>query len=69
MNYNLLEMSKKYGGNMQVYSHGEAFLKILQTRIGDKGVYLLDEPAAALSPLKQLSLISLIMEIIKSKNA
>jgi predicted ATPase len=69
MNFNLCEMRKTYGGNMQAYSHGEAFLKILQTRIGDKGVYLLDEPEAALSPLKQLSLISLILEIIKGKNA
>jgi predicted ATPase len=69
MNYNLREMRKNYGGNMQAYSHGEAFLKILQTRIGDKGVFLLDEPEAALSPLKQLSLISLIMEIVKMKNA
>ncbi len=69
MNYNLREMRKNYGGNMQAYSHGEAFLKILQTRIGDKGIFLLDEPEAALSPLKQLSLISLIMEIVKMKNA
>jgi predicted ATPase len=30
---------------------------------------LLDEPEAALSPLKQLSLISLILEIVKMKNA
>jgi predicted ATPase len=69
MNFNLREMRKTYGSNMQAYSHGEAFLKILQTRIGDKGVFLLDEPEAALSPLKQLSLISLILEIVKMKNA
>jgi predicted ATPase len=49
-------MRKTYGENMQAFSHGEAYLKILETRIGDKGVYLLDEPEAALSPLKQLSL-------------
>ena len=54
---------------MQVFSHGEAYLKILQTRIGEKGIFLLDEPEAALSPLKQLSLISLILEILKNKTA
>jgi predicted ATPase len=54
---------------MQAFSHGEAYIKILQTRIGDKGIFLLDEPEAALSPLKQLSLISLILQIIKNKNA
>jgi predicted ATPase len=69
MNFNLNQMRRTYGGNMQAYSHGEAFLKILQTRIGDKGVFLLDEPEAALSPLKQLSLISLILDIVKMKNA
>jgi predicted ATPase len=69
MNYNLREMRRSYGSNMQAFSHGEAFLKILQTRIGDKGVFLLDEPEAALSPLKQLSLIALILDIVKMKNA
>lgn len=69
MNYSLREMRKNYGDNMQAFSHGEAYLKILQTRIGDKGIFLLDEPEAALSPLKQLSLISLIVEIVKNKNA
>ena len=69
MNFSLYEMRKKYGENMQAFSHGEAYLKILQTRIGDKGIFLLDEPEAALSPLKQLSLIALILEIVKHKNA
>lgn len=68
MNYRLYSMRKTYGENMQAFSHGEAYLKILETRIGDKGVYLLDEPEAALSPLKQLSLLFLIMEAIKKDN-
>jgi predicted ATPase len=69
MNYSLREMRKNYGENMQAYSHGEAYLKILQTRILNKGIYLLDEPEAALSPLKQLSLMAFILEVLKSKNA
>jgi len=68
MNYSLFRMRKDYGENMQAFSHGEAYLKILQMRLGDKGIFLLDEPEAALSPLKQLSLIFLIIEILKSKN-
>jgi predicted ATPase len=68
MNYSLFRMRKDYGENMQAFSHGEAYLKILQTRIGDKGIFLLDEPEAALSPLKQLSLIFLVVEILKNKN-
>ncbi len=69
MNYRLRNMRRLYGDNLQAYSHGEAYLKILQTRIGNKGIFLLDEPEAALSPLKQLSLIALIMEILKGNNA
>lgn len=69
MNYSLREMRKNYGDNMQAYSHGEAYLKILQTRILNKGIYLLDEPEAALSPLKQLSLIAFILEVLKTRNA
>jgi len=68
MNYSLFRMRKDYGENMQAFSHGEAYLKILQMRLGDKGIFLLDEPEAALSPLKQLSLIFLIAEILKNKN-
>lgn len=66
MNYQLQKMKKDYGENMNAFSHGEAYLKILQTRINGKGIYILDEPEAALSPLKQLSLISLIMEVTKN---
>jgi predicted ATPase len=69
MNYSLSEMRRQYGDNMQAFSHGEAYLTILQTRIQDKGIYLLDEPEAALSPLKQLSLIAFLLEVIKSGNA
>jgi len=69
MNYALRETRKNYGSDMQAYSHGEAYLKILDTRIQDKGIYLLDEPEAALSPIKQLSLMALIMEILKGGNA
>ena len=69
MNYKLHQMKKNYGENMQAFSHGEAYLKILQTRIGDKGIYLLDEPEAALSPLKQLSLMSFILSVVKENNA
>lgn len=69
MNYNLHNMRRNYGENMQAFSHGEAYLKILQTRIGDKGIFLLDEPEAALSPLRQLSLMAFILEVLKNNNA
>jgi predicted ATPase len=69
MNYSLRETRKQYGSDLQAFSHGEAYLTILHSRIADKGVYLLDEPEAALSPLKQLSLIAFILEVLKKGNA
>ncbi|MFT3950016.1 MAG: AAA family ATPase [Agriterribacter sp.] len=68
-NYSLRHMRKDYGENMQAFSHGEAYLKILQTRIAGQGIYLLDEPEAALSPLKQLSLMAFILEVLKENKS
>ena len=68
-NYILRKMRRDYGENMQAFSHGEAYLKIIQTRTDGKGIYILDEPEAALSPLKQLSLIAFILEVLKDNNA
>src|SRR6185312_2511398 len=69
MNFAQAGLRRDYGTDVQALSHGEAYLTILQTRIGDQGVYLLDEPEAALSPLKQLSLIAFILEVLKGGKA
>ncbi|PAV27261.1 AAA family ATPase [Tamilnaduibacter salinus] len=50
-----------YGGiSLNTLSHGEAFLRLFSSRIVKPGVYLLDEPEAALSPMGQLALIQLL---------
>jgi len=47
-----------YGGDsLHHSSHGEGLLKLVQNRFYGNGIYLLDEPEAALSPMRQLSLI------------
>ncbi len=61
-NYQLYHMRKNYGQELISFSHGEAYLKIIQEKIQKPGIYLLDEPEAALSPSKQLSLIYQIIE-------
>lgn len=38
-------------------SHGESFLDVAQKQFGHQGLYLLDEPEAALSPQRQLTLL------------
>ena len=38
-------------------SHGESFLDVLQSSLSEPGLYILDEPEAALSPQRQLTLL------------
>ena len=50
-----------YGGvSLHRQSHGESFLALMENRFGKNGLYLLDEPEAALSPMRLMSLICLI---------
>ena len=55
-----------YGGrSLHAQSHGESFLALLVHRFRGKGLYLLDEPEAALSPQRQLSMLIRIHELAK----
>jgi predicted ATPase len=46
-----------YGGSLHEKSHGESFLALVENRFGPEGLYILDEPEAALSPSRQLVLL------------
>lgn len=46
-------------------SHGESFLEIAQSQLRANGVYIFDEPEAALSPQRQLTLLMEIYECVK----
>jgi len=61
----LAQMTALYGPNLDARSHGEAFLKLFQSRLVPDGVYLLDEPEAALSPQSQLALMSMIAQSVE----
>jgi predicted ATPase len=61
------ELRFSYGGkSLHKQSHGESFLVLVLNRFGGKGLYLLDEPEAALSPARQLTLIAQISQLIKN---
>jgi predicted ATPase len=45
-------------------SHGESFLALLLHRFGGNGLYVLDEPEAALSPTRQLSVLRIIHQLV-----
>jgi predicted ATPase len=52
-----------YGGrSLHTRSHGEAFLAVLQNRVG-RGLFLFDEPESALSPQRQLALLALMFDL------
>ena len=48
---------KGNGQHFHEHSHGESFLKLVHTSFRGQGLYLLDEPEAALSPQRQLTLL------------
>ncbi|RMH00306.1 MAG: ATP-binding cassette domain-containing protein [Chloroflexi bacterium] len=57
-------MRAQYGRNLATFSHGESFLELFQSRLKPNGFYLLDEPEAPLSPLRQLTLLSMIKHMV-----
>ena len=60
---------RTYTKDLEELSHGEGFLKFFNSRITRKGLYIIDEPEAALSPTRQLSLLSLIMQKVKETDS
>jgi predicted ATPase len=58
------ELDKKYGANPDAKSHGESFLEVFQARLVPQGLYLLDEPETPLSPLRQLTLLSILKQMV-----
>ena len=60
---------ESYGGvSLHNQSHGESFLSIVQNRFFGNGLYLFDEPEAALSPMKLLTLMVEINELEKKNS-
>lgn len=47
-------------------SHGESFLELFQRRFTPRGLYLLDEPEAPLSPVRQLALLAILREMTEA---
>lgn len=49
-------------------SHGESFFALIMNRFGGDGLYILDEPEAALSPARQMSLLIRINELVQKNS-
>ncbi|GEN84495.1 ABC transporter ATP-binding protein [Sporosarcina luteola] len=54
-----------FGGvSLHKQSHGESFFAVFRERFRGNGLYILDEPEAALSPFRQISLLARINELV-----
>lgn len=58
-------MTATAGVSLHNQSHGESFLSLVEHRFGGQGLYLLDEPEAALSPARLLTLMVMLDQLVK----
>lgn len=64
-----LGVEQYYGGkSLHKQSHGESFWSLLTRRFGGRGLYILDEPEAALSPTRQMAMLARMHELIKAES-
>ncbi|WP_246188125.1 AAA family ATPase [Paenibacillus tengchongensis] len=62
-------LKHSYGGkSLHEQSHGESFFAAFVHRFSGQGLYLLDEPEAALSPLRQMSLLVRMHELVERRS-
>jgi predicted ATPase len=60
-----LGVGHSYGGrSLHEQSHGESFIALALHRFGPEGLYVLDEPEAALSPLRQMSMLRRMHDLV-----
>lgn len=58
-----------YGGkSLHKQSHGESFMATLINKLRGNGLYLMDEPEAALSPTRQMAALSAIHQLVEEKS-
>ncbi len=61
-----VDATLNYGSvSLHHQSHGESFMSIVQNRFSGNGLYLLDEPEAALSPMRLLTLLAEIQRLVE----
>lgn len=59
------ELEARYGGDLDARSHGEGFLAFFAARFKKSGLFLIDEPEAALSPQSQLALLAHLFDMVR----
>lgn len=60
---------RDYGGkSLHQQSHGESFFAVINNKLRGKGLYIFDEPEAALSPNRQLAAVAAIHQLVKNES-
>lgn len=68
-NIDEIKASGSYGGtSLHSQSHGESFMSVVSNRFSGNGLYILDEPEAALSPSRQMSMLTMMHELIQNNS-
>ena len=58
-----------YGGkSLHHQSHGESFMALVLSRFSGNGLYILDEPEAALSPSRQMALLAAMNNLVQDRS-
>ncbi len=61
-----IDDAEAYGGrSLHAQSHGESFLSVVLHRLRGNGLYLFDEPEAALSPTRQMALLAAMHRLVQ----
>jgi predicted ATPase len=60
-------IKSRYGDGLDTRSHGESYLTLFQSRFVPSGLYLLDEPEAPLSPIRQLTFLAMLKKMVEQK--
>lgn len=63
------KLISNYGGiSLHKQSHGESFMALVENRFRGNGLYILDEPEAALSPMRLMRLMVCMKELVKQNS-
>ncbi|MFC5461458.1 AAA family ATPase [Massilia niabensis] len=63
------QLIDSFGGKpLHEQSHGESFLSLFIHRFGGNSLFILDEPEAALSPQRQLAMLSRLHDLVESRS-
>jgi predicted ATPase len=63
-----VDYADSYGGSLHARSHGESIMAVLVNKLKGNGIYLFDEPEAALSPSRQLAALRAIHELVEDSS-